>query len=73
MAALDDVLRFCKDKKMAIKNLKIVSGGEEDRHLYDAVLLLNPNQSKLEDEVLLSRVQAFSGVVSEEILSADEL
>ena len=66
-AALDDVLRFCKDEKLAIKNLQITRIGDDDIQGYTAVLLLNPNQHRIEHEVLLHRVRNMAGVVYADI------
>ena len=67
-AALDEVLRLCKNKKLAIKNLQITKAGGDADQLYEAMLLLNPNQAKIEYEVLLQRTRAISGVMFAEIL-----
>ena len=68
-SALDDVLRFCKNKKLAIKNLRIT---QKEQNVYEAVLLLNPNQAKIEYEVLLQRSRAISGVVYAEIIDDED-
>ena len=65
-AALDDVLRFCKDRKLAIKNLQITTAGGLDDKVYTAVLSLNPNK-KVEYEVLLNHIRKIEGIVFVEI------
>ena len=67
-AALDDVLRLCKNKKLAIKNLRIT---QKEQNVYEAVLQLNPNQAKIEYEVLIQRSKAIPGVVFAEIDDED--
>ena len=66
-AALDDVLRMCKNEKLAIKNLQITRVGNDDSRGYNAVMRLNPNQRRIRYEVLLLRIQEIAGVVFAEI------
>ena len=65
-SALDDVLRYCKDKKLAIKNLQITSSDADEGCVYNARLFLNPNK-RVEYEELLARIRGFRGVVLADI------
>ncbi len=66
-AALDDVLRMCKNEKLNIKNLQITRMGGEESQAYNAVLQLNPNQRKIRHDVMLLKIREISGVVYAEV------
>lgn len=59
--ALDQVMRTCKDSRIAITNLRVVSGNTSEKALYTAVLSLRP-RIKLNRDELLTRIRAFKGV-----------
>lgn len=59
--ALDQVMRTCKDSRIAITNLRVVSGNGPDEGVYTAVLSLRP-RLKVNRDVLLTRIRAIHGV-----------
>lgn len=59
--ALDQVMRTCKDSRIAITNLRVVSGSTSEKALYTAVLSLRP-RIKLNHDELLTRIRAVKGV-----------
>ena len=59
--ALDQVMRTCKDSRIAITNLRVVSGNTSEKALYTAVLSLRP-RIKLNHDELLTRIRAVKGV-----------
>ena len=59
--ALDQVMRFCKDKKVAILNLHVVSSNDNSDPDYAAYLSLRP-QSKVARNLLLSHIRDIRGV-----------
>lgn len=59
--ALDQVMRTCKDSRIAIVNLRVVSGNDPEKTLYTAVLSLRP-RLKVNRDLLLTRIRAIHGV-----------
>ena len=59
--SLDQVLRLCKDSRMAIVNLKIHTLGADDDARYAAEVFLRGNVDR---ETLLGKVRRMPGIVS---------
>ena len=59
--ALDQVMRTCKDSRIAIVNLRVVSASDADKPLYTAVLSLRP-RLKVNRDLLLTRIRSIHGV-----------
>ena len=62
---LDQVMRYCKDSKVSVTNLRVVSAGEKDAPDYVAVLLLRPRFAVNRD-LLLSHIRGLHGVLDVE-------
>lgn len=63
--ALDQVMRTCKDSRIAITNLRVISDNAQDKTLYTAILSLRP-RLKVNRDVLLTRIRAIHGVLDVE-------
>lgn len=64
--ALDQVMRYCKNQKIAIANLRVVSKNvRSDRPIYTAVLSLRPS-GNLNRDLLLTKIRTFDGVLNVE-------
>lgn len=63
--ALDQVMRTCKDSRIAITNLRVVSDNASDKTLYTAVLSLRP-RLKVNRDLLLTRIRGIHGVLDVE-------
>ena len=63
--ALDQVMRYCKDHKVSITNLSVVSGGDADNPEYAASLSLRPRFTVNRD-LLLTHIAAIHGVIDVE-------
>ena len=59
--ALDQAMRFCKDKKVAVIDLRVVSRSDTDQPDYTATLLLRP-RTKVNRDLLLSHIRGIQGV-----------
>ena len=59
--ALDQVMRTCKDSRISITNLRVVSGNTPDQTDYTALLSLRP-RFKINRELLLTRIRSIHGV-----------
>ena len=59
--SLDNVLRFCKDNRMAIVNLRITSLEDSDDAKYSAEVSL---RGKTSSDSLVARIQQMPGIVS---------
>ena len=59
--ALDQVMRFCKDRKVSITNLSVTSVGSPESPSYVAVLSLRPRFS-VNRNLLLSHIRGIRGV-----------
>ena len=59
--ALDQVMRHCKDQKVAITNLRVVSGSDTDNPKYTAVLSLRPS-FRVNRDLLLAHIRNIHGV-----------
>ena len=59
--ALDQVMRYCKDQKVAITNLRVVSGNEQEAPVYTATLYLRPS-FRVNRDLLLSHIRSIHGV-----------
>ena len=59
--ALDQVMRTCKDNRIAITNLRVVSDSDPEKALYTAVLSLRP-RLRVNRDVLLTRIRSIHGV-----------
>ena len=63
--ALDQVMRTCKDNRISITNLRVVSGNDANQSDYAAVLSLRP-RLKINRDLLLTRIRNIHGVVDVE-------
>lgn len=68
-AALDHVMRHCKDKRLAIQNLQVTSTSDESAP-YRAVLLLRPRQS-IDVDKLIADIRSIEGIHTAEELDTD--
>lgn len=68
-AALDQVMRHCKDKRLAISNLQVTAASDEQAP-YKAVLYLRPRQT-LDVDRLLGDVRNTEGIYSAEQLDIE--
>jgi len=59
--ALDQVMRYCKDSKVSITNLRVTSSSDKENPDYIAVLSLRPH-SAIGRDVLLSHIRGVRGV-----------
>ena len=59
--ALDKVLRYCKDQKVAITNLRVVGANDPNNPDYVAIILLRP-RNKINRALLLSHIRGIPGV-----------
>lgn len=59
--ALDQVMRTCKDSRIAITNLRVIHDANTDAMLYTAVLSLRPSM-KVNRDMLLSHIRGIHGV-----------
>ncbi|MBR4162058.1 MAG: MgtC/SapB family protein [Solobacterium sp.] len=64
---LDEVLRHCKNEKMAITNLQIAGTTESDVPVYSALVTLRPN-GELDHLALVKEIEKMEGVISAEEL-----
>lgn len=63
--ALDQVMRTCKDSRIAITNLRVLHGNNPSATVYTAVLSLRP-RFKINRDLLLSRIRGVHGVLDVE-------
>ena len=63
--ALDQVMRYCKDSKVSITNLRVVGTNDEDNPDYVAEISLSPRFS-INRDVLLSHIHTIHGVLDVE-------
>lgn len=63
--ALDQVMRHCKDRKIAVTNLRVIHGSEDSGNDYAASLSLRP-RSKVNRDLLLSHIRGIPGVIDVE-------
>ena len=63
--ALDQVMRYCKDQKVSITNLRVISGGEQEKPTYTALLSLRPN-FRVNRDLLLAHIRNIHGVLEVE-------
>ena len=63
--ALDQVMRTCKDNRISITNLRVVSDNTTDQTLYTAELSLRP-RFRVNRDVLLGKLRAINGVLDVE-------
>ena len=61
--ALDQVMRYCKDKRIVILQLQVTSRPDEDAPVYDAVVSLRPRR-EVNRELLLSHILEIPGILS---------
>ena len=66
-AALDSIMRYCKDRRVEIRNLQITGRSEKDASVYEAIITLRPRLPIDRDE-LIDTMRLFSGIVSVEQL-----
>ena len=59
--ALDQVMRHCKNKRVAITNLRVVSDNDNPNNDYTAFIRLRPG-TKLNRDLLLSHIRNIEGV-----------
>ncbi|MBQ9719181.1 MAG: hypothetical protein IJV64_00630, partial [Oscillospiraceae bacterium] len=65
--ALDQVLRYCKDKRLSITDLQVTGSGDSDAPVYNAVISLRA-RGRLDMERLLEHIRSVP-----EILNVEEL
>ena len=72
--ALDEVMRYCKDKRLAIHNLRMTGRAEGENAVYTAVLTLRARSKVHEDDEnrVLERARQTEGVLSARILRTEE-
>lgn len=63
--ALDQVMRYCKDEKVAITNLRVISEGDINKPVYTAALSLRPN-FRVNRDLLLTHIRGVHGVLDVE-------
>ena len=63
--SLDDVLRFCKDRRLSIVNLRIHTKEDETGAPYSAAITLRGNASP---EETIHRIRSMDGIVSSEMI-----
>lgn len=59
--ALDQVMRYCKDQRVAITDLRVISRSDNEHPNYVAVLSLRPSR-RLNRELLLTHIRNVHGV-----------
>ena len=59
--ALDQVMRYCKDNRLAIRNLHVESSGDTTVPLYEAILVLRPRK-KIDHDQLLTHILSIDGI-----------
>ena len=59
--ALDQVMRYCKDQKVSITNLRVRSGSDSENPVYTASLFLRPS-FRVNRDLLLSHIRSIDGV-----------
>ena len=62
-AALDRIMRYCKDRRVEIRNLQITGTSGENASAYDAIITLRPRLPIDKDE-LLDTMELFDGIVA---------
>ena len=65
--ALDQVLRHCKDRRMAITDLQITGSGERDAAEYTAVLSLR-QMGDADQNALLSHIRGTPEILEAELV-----
>ena len=63
--ALDQVMRYCKNHRVAITNLRVVSAGEADNPEYTAILSLRPN-FHINRDLMMEHIRNIHGVLDVE-------
>lgn len=63
--AVDQVLRYCKDKRLMITNLQVVSNSDTEPKVYLAVITLHPRHT-INTELLTEHIKSIHGVFSVE-------
>ena len=61
--ALDQVMRYCKDRRLAITNLQITGASDGAQSAYSAVITMRPNAA-VKPQLLLEHVRAMEGIIS---------
>ena len=71
--ALDHMMRFCKNRNIAITDLQITGKDKDsdEEHIYKALVSLRPN-SKVVYENLIEYIEEITGVVSAEVILAKD-
>ncbi len=64
---LDDVLRYCKDRSLAITNLQITGTNENNISMYSGMITLRPDQPVNQKE-LVEHIDSMNGIVSAETI-----
>jgi putative Mg2+ transporter-C (MgtC) family protein len=64
---LDDVLRYCKDRSLAITNLQITGTNENNISMYSGMITLRPDQPVNQKE-LVEHINSMNGIVSAETI-----
>ena len=61
--ALDQALRYCKDKRLLITNLQVKGECEGENPIYAAVITVKPRQNqKVDHDAIISHIKSISGV-----------
>ncbi len=68
--ALDVVMRYCKDQKLAITDLHVTGSGDAGDAVYYAVLSLHPRRS-VNREAVLEHVREIGGILEAEIVKKE--
>lgn len=67
--ALDQVLRLCKDHRLAISNLQVTGTGGADASTYSAMISLRPRQS-VDEETIVALIREIDGVLDAQLPDA---
>ncbi|MBR3268721.1 MAG: MgtC/SapB family protein [Oscillospiraceae bacterium] len=65
---LDQILRYCKDNRYSISNLKVTGSNESDEPLYTALISLRSHKYTTID-TLLAHIEQTAGVISAEVVT----
>ena len=66
--ALNDVMRYCKNNRMAISNLEVTGTRDASISLYSVVLTVRP-RDKVDKNKVISVINEIDGVISVEQLN----
>ena len=66
--ALNDVMRYCKDKRMVISNLEATGKRDSVMSVYSVVLTVRPRQ-KVDHEKIINYINEIPGIIAVETLT----